>query len=217
MLRRGTPNISYYLIDDICGFLVNKWTKPLLGDLNLAKVVVFLSPFLLFSLPPLSIFLLSFYRFAAQISSDIAFFRLFFQLFSPFFLLFPPSFIFFRLFRLFSFPYSDLQRPHLHSSSANPENFNTGNSDTGNSDTCNSDTGNYRQLYAFPFVRPTSVRIDLLSTRTVYLRFRLSNFPSFPLSFCLKISVKSIIIFTIICHVRLDCSIAPRKHPLQAS
>ena len=26
-------------MDDICGFLVNKWTKPLLGDLNLAKVV----------------------------------------------------------------------------------------------------------------------------------------------------------------------------------
>ena len=40
MLRRDTPNISYYLIDDICGFLVNKWTKPLLGDLNLAKVVL---------------------------------------------------------------------------------------------------------------------------------------------------------------------------------
>ena len=39
MLRRGTPNISYYLIDDIYGFLVNKSTKPLLGDLNLAKVV----------------------------------------------------------------------------------------------------------------------------------------------------------------------------------
>ena len=39
MLRRGTPNISYHLIDDICGFLVNKWTKPLLGDLNLAKIV----------------------------------------------------------------------------------------------------------------------------------------------------------------------------------
>ena len=39
MLKRGAPNISYYLIDDICGFLVNKWTKPLLGDLNLAKVV----------------------------------------------------------------------------------------------------------------------------------------------------------------------------------
>ena len=40
MLRRGTPNISHYLIDDIRGFLVNKWTKPLLGDLNLAKVVL---------------------------------------------------------------------------------------------------------------------------------------------------------------------------------
>ena len=40
MLRRGTPNISNYLIDDICGFLVNKWTKPLLGDLNLAKIVI---------------------------------------------------------------------------------------------------------------------------------------------------------------------------------
>ena len=32
MLRRGTPNISYYLIDDICDFLVNKKTKPFLGD-----------------------------------------------------------------------------------------------------------------------------------------------------------------------------------------
>ena len=31
MLRRGTLNISYYLIDDIWGFLVNKGTKPLLG------------------------------------------------------------------------------------------------------------------------------------------------------------------------------------------
>ena len=40
MLRRGTPNISYYLIDDICGFDVNKSIKPLLQDLNLAKVVV---------------------------------------------------------------------------------------------------------------------------------------------------------------------------------
>ena len=39
MLRRGIPNISYYLIDDICGFLVNKRTKLLLGDLNLAKMV----------------------------------------------------------------------------------------------------------------------------------------------------------------------------------
>ena len=40
MLRRGIPNISYYLIDDICGFLVNKRTKLLLGDLNLAKMVL---------------------------------------------------------------------------------------------------------------------------------------------------------------------------------
>ena len=39
MLRRGIPNISYYLVDDICGFLVNKRTKLLLGDLNLAKMV----------------------------------------------------------------------------------------------------------------------------------------------------------------------------------
>ena len=46
MLRRGTPNISYYLIDDICGFLVNKWTKPLLGDLNLAKMVFSLPRYL---------------------------------------------------------------------------------------------------------------------------------------------------------------------------
>ena len=42
MLRRGIPNISYYLIDDICGFLVNKRTKLLLGDLNLAKMVLLL-------------------------------------------------------------------------------------------------------------------------------------------------------------------------------
>ena len=39
MPREAITNTSYYKIDEIHEILVNKWTKQLLGELILAKVV----------------------------------------------------------------------------------------------------------------------------------------------------------------------------------